>query len=59
VQLLGHIPVEVGEHHLLAQLQHDAVARRKHRVLNIVRQRINLLWGEAGLSRRDSVDLVS
>jgi len=59
MQLLGHIPVEVGEHHLLAQPQHGAVARRKYRVLNIVRQGVNLLRGEASLSRRDSVDPVS
>jgi len=59
MQLLGHIPVEVGEHHLLAELQYRAVTRRKHLVVDIVWQRLNLLRGQARLSRRDSVDPVS
>ena len=59
MQLVSHISVEAGQHHLLTELQYCTVTWREHFSLDIVREGINLFCGEASLSRRDRIDLIS
>jgi hypothetical protein len=59
MHLLAHVSVRVRQIHLFGEPQDRAILRRKHAAFHVLKESIDLFFGQACPSRRDGIDLVS